>query len=193
MFPVPTWWWGAVTGVVAEDLCTTRYRWVQNRPGAMTKSLGIAISVTLRHRGRGPSHLFKRASQAWRTRPLMISFFASMIPTRERFLAYEIADMPTVLVCRALLSLFLSLPLYSRQRCEGTANPVALVFTAAAQRSARPITKNFCVYPTLVAKAFYVLPCGTASTGTDYPDPTRRTRPSMTRRGAGVRTAAKLL
>lgn len=123
----------------------------------------------------------------------MISFFASMIPTREQFLAYEIADMPTVLVCGTLLDPFLSLPFYPRQRRERAANPVALVFTAATQCSALPVTKNFCVYPALVAMAFYVLRGGAASTGTDYPDPARRTRPSMTRRGAGVRAAVKLL
>jgi hypothetical protein len=48
MFPVSTRWWGSVTGVAAKDFCTTRYRWDQNRPGAMTKPLGISISVTLR-------------------------------------------------------------------------------------------------------------------------------------------------
>ena len=123
----------------------------------------------------------------------MISLFASMITTCERFLAYEITDVPAVFVHRIPLYPFLPFPFDSRQGGDRTADPIALVFTAAAQREARSIAENFRVCPALVPVTFYVLRGGAASTWTDYPDPTRRTRPDMTRRRTGMRAIVKLL
>ena len=110
----------------------------------------------------------------------MISLFTSMIPTQKWFPAYEIADMPAVFIDR-ILDFLLSFSLDSRERCEGTAYPVALVFTAATQRGARSIAEDFCVRPVLVSMTFHVLRVGAAPARADYLDPTRRTRPDMTR------------
>lgn len=122
----------------------------------------------------------------------MISLLASVIPTRKRFLTDEIADVPTVFV-QCILSFFLSFPFDPSKRRERTANPIALVFTTATQGDARPIAEDFCVRPALVPVAVYILCGGTTPTRTDYLDPARRTRPGMTRRGAGVRAAVKQL
>lgn len=101
--------------------------------------------------------------------------------------------MPAVFVHRITLDLFLSFPFDPRQRGGRTADPITLVFTTVTQRGAWPITENFGVCLALVTVTFYVLRGGAASTRADYLDPTRKTRPSMTRRGAGMGAIVKLL
>ena len=43
-------------------------------------------------------HLFERTSQALWTRTLMISLFTSVVSTRKRFPAYDIANVPAVFI-----------------------------------------------------------------------------------------------
>lgn len=183
---VPTWWWGAVTRITAKDLCTARYRGFQNRPSAMTKPLDIAVNKVVRQRTGGKSHLLKRTSQAWGARPLVISLFAAMVPTRKGFPTYKITDMPAVFVHRLLLNLFLSFSFGPSKRCERTADPVTLVLTTATQCGTRPITEDFGVCPALVSMTFHVLRGGATSTRADYLDLAKRARTKMTRGGAGV-------
>lgn len=123
----------------------------------------------------------------------MISFLASVISAGKRFPAHEITNVPAVFIRWFLFRSFLSLPPYPSEGCERTAFPVALMFTAAAQRRTLPITEDFRVRPTLVSVAFYVLCGGTAPTRPDYLDPASRARPSVTWRGAGMRAAVKRL
>jgi hypothetical protein len=146
------------------------------------------------HGGKGAEpHLLKRTSQARGTEAFVISLLASMVPTRKRFPTYKITGVPTVFVYRIFLNLFLSLPFDHSKRCERAADSVALVFTASTQRGTWPIAGDLCGRPAPVAVTLYVLRGGATSARTDYLDSARRTRPSVTQRGAGVRATIKWL